>query len=65
MDTILTRQFRPLVYYFHIPGIAEDPVALCARQFPDNTEALQMIEAIVVSHYLSQNVAILFGQLVV
>jgi len=32
LDIILARQFRPLVYYFHIPGIAEDPVALCARQ---------------------------------
>ena len=21
-----------MVYYFHIPGIAEDPLALCARQ---------------------------------
>ena len=36
-----------MVYYFHIPGIAEEPIALCARQFPDNAEALQMIEAIV------------------
>ena len=34
--TILSWKFCPLIYYFHILGIAEDPVAFCTRQFPDN-----------------------------
>lgn len=39
--------FRPLVHYFYIPGIDEEPVALCARQFPDNAQMLQMTQALV------------------
>ena len=40
-------QFRPLVHYFYIPGITENPVAFFARQFPHNAQVLQMTQALV------------------